>query len=99
MGTDACRHWTERVGGIMASWLMKPVARGGAVVVLVGLTVWSEGTRAQQAKTAADGVFSAAQAARGEAIYKSQCATCHGAALEGAAAPPLAGNAFNQTWS
>jgi mono/diheme cytochrome c family protein len=53
---------------------------------------------AQQARTVASGVYSGAQAARGEAIYKEKCAMCHGAALGGAQGPALAGDAFNATW-
>jgi quinoprotein glucose dehydrogenase len=49
-------------------------------------------------RTAKDGVYSAAQAARGQAIYKEQCAACHGESLGGANAPPLAGDAFIGVW-
>jgi mono/diheme cytochrome c family protein len=49
---------------------------------------------AQQARTAKDGVYTAAQAGRGETVYQKMCAPCHGAALEGQAGPPLAGAAF-----
>jgi hypothetical protein len=40
-----------------------------------------------------------AQAARGEQLYKSQCAGCHGNALEGTSGPPLAGDGFLSNWS
>ena len=40
-----------------------------------------------------------AQAARAEPIYKSQCAGCHGNALEGTSGPPLAGDSFLLNWS
>jgi cytochrome c2 len=43
-------------------------------------------------------VYSADQAARGQSIYKDQCASCHGATLGGGNAPPLAGNAFLGIW-
>src|SRR4051812_39487989 len=49
-------------------------------------------------RAAKDGVYSAEQAARGQAVYKDQCATCHGAALGGGNAPPLAGDAFIAIW-
>jgi S-disulfanyl-L-cysteine oxidoreductase SoxD len=49
-------------------------------------------------RTAKDGVYSTEQAARGQSIYKDQCASCHGAALDGANAPPLAGDAFVGIW-
>jgi mono/diheme cytochrome c family protein len=52
-----------------------------------------------QAKTASAGVYTAEQAARGEAIYKEQCAACHGDNLEGSGPmPPLAGMDFLTNW-
>src|SRR5687767_3281164 len=53
----------------------------------------------QQTRSIADGVFSNGQAARGQQIYQSQCAVCHGTALEGASGPPLAGEGFLANWS
>lgn len=46
------------------------------------------------ARTVQDGVYSDAQAARGQALYAQRCAGCHGPSLEGAQAPALAGEAF-----
>ncbi len=43
-------------------------------------------------------VFTADQARRGRQVYGASCATCHGAALEGTAAPALAGPAFLRRW-
>ena len=43
-------------------------------------------------------MYSAEQAARGQAVYKDQCASCHGAALGGGNAPPLTGDAFIGIW-
>ncbi len=46
-----------------------------------------------------DGVYTNAQAARGEALYKSNCASCHGGKLEGQGqAPALAGEEFSKSW-
>ncbi|HTN69640.1 MAG TPA: cytochrome c [Methylomirabilota bacterium] len=45
------------------------------------------------------GVYSTAQAARGGQIYRSQCAACHGNALEGSSGPPLVGDTFLSNWS
>ena len=55
--------------------------------------------QAQQAQSVSDGVYSAAQATRGQAIYKNQCAECHGNALEGTVGSPLAGDSFLANWS
>jgi mono/diheme cytochrome c family protein len=41
------------------------------------------------------GVYTADQAHRGEALYKAQCTSCHGDALDGTGPyPPLSGNDF-----
>jgi len=48
---------------------------------------------------ASAGVYTAEQAARGEASYKEQCAACHGDNLEGSGPmPPLAGADFLMNW-
>ncbi len=54
---------------------------------------------AGQSRTPAQGVYAADQATRGAALYKAQCAACHGAALEGAVGPPLAGSEFLAAWA
>src|SRR4030095_11768338 len=45
-----------------------------------------------------DGVYSDAQAARGEGSYRQQCANCHGNKLEGVQGPPLTGDFFISRW-
>jgi mono/diheme cytochrome c family protein len=53
-------------------------------------------TSAQVPKTVLDGVFTAAQADRGGAIYGAKCAMCHaGADVNG---PPLTGTPFIDGW-
>ena len=39
-------------------------------------------------------IFTADQATQGAAVYQSQCAACHGSALEGVAGPALKGDQF-----
>jgi S-disulfanyl-L-cysteine oxidoreductase SoxD len=52
------------------------------------------------ARTVWDGVYSDAQAARGEALYTSSCAGCHGNGLQGGeSAPPLSGGDFFSNWN
>lgn len=52
-----------------------------------------------QGKTTGDGVYTQAQATRGEKIYKDSCASCHGDDLSGSGqAPSLAGKEFNVDW-
>ena len=51
-------------------------------------------------RTVWDSVYSASQAARGEAAYATACARCHAASLGGGdQAPPLAGTGFLGNWN
>jgi mono/diheme cytochrome c family protein len=54
---------------------------------------------AQATKSVNEGVYTAEQAKRGEALYKENCAACHGDNLEGSGPmPPLAGKDFLANW-
>src|SRR5215475_2503916 len=66
-----------------------------AGVVLVSLVPVA---RAQTTRTANDGVYSEAQAARGRTLYQEKCAKCHGDTLQGRTAPPLTGESFLGVW-
>ncbi|MGH9846826.1 MAG: PQQ-binding-like beta-propeller repeat protein [Blastocatellia bacterium] len=44
------------------------------------------------------GIFTEAQARRGQALYDGKCASCHGAQLEGGSADALAGGKFMAKW-
>ena len=51
------------------------------------------------AKSVNAGVYSAAQATRGQAVYKDNCAACHGEDLAGSGPmPPLTGKDFLANW-
>jgi cytochrome c len=53
----------------------------------------------QGARTVWDGVYSEAQAKRGEAIFVDACSNCHGRTLEGQdMTPPLTGGVFMSNW-
>jgi len=68
---------------------MKKIASSvaGLSVIALGASVW-------------DGVYTEAQAKRGEAIYQKECASCHGEDLAGKGqAPPLTGNDFKMDWN
>jgi len=69
------------------------------VVIAAALIVWMTSlTHAQGARTVRDGVYTDAQAARGQAIYQKQCVSCHGAKLEGLQGPPLIADVFVSHW-
>ena len=53
---------------------------------------------AAQPKTVLDGVYTTAQAARGEAAYQMNCAGCHGEDLYGRAMGSLRGDKFLDRW-
>src|SRR5512144_2164527 len=55
--------------------------------------------QAPPVRSITQGVYSAGQAARGQQLYKAQCAGCHGNALEGTVGAPLAGDSFLSNWS
>ena len=67
----------------------------------IGLILFSAGAMlAQQAASVWDGVYTPEQADRGKTVYANQCASCHGATLDGSgAAPPLAGDGFKSNWT
>jgi cytochrome c len=46
-----------------------------------------------------DGAYTEAQAAKGESLYDSHCASCHGSNLEGKSAVALSGALFNSRWA
>ena len=71
------------------------------VAGLAAFCVASFFVRAQGRASTRDGVYTEAQATRGQASYKTACASCHGQALGGggAATPPLAGEDFMMNWS
>ena len=71
---------------------------GGALAALALVAAFALTGHAQQARTVADGVYSAEQAQRGAALYKAQCAACHGEKLEGVIGPMLTGEGFVAAW-
>jgi S-disulfanyl-L-cysteine oxidoreductase SoxD len=65
---------------------------------IVGLAVL--GVKTQESRTVWDGIYSEAQAKRGEAVYAETCANCHGAVLEGIdMSPALNGATFSSNWN
>ncbi|MBZ5595191.1 MAG: c-type cytochrome [Acidobacteriia bacterium] len=55
--------------------------------------------RAQAERSVWDGIYTAAQAQRGQALYTKHCASCHRENLEGhGTTPSLAGSEFLARW-
>ena len=72
------------------------LSRTGILVCLVFVLA------AQDAPTRSvwDGVYTPAQATRGQTLYNKECSGCHGQSLSGGEeAPPLSGGAFMANWN
>jgi mono/diheme cytochrome c family protein len=78
---------------------MASILRGFIAIVLVGLLGGSSLLALQQAKSVNDGVYTDQQAARGLALYKGRCSSCHGDGLAGRSGPPLTGDDFLASWA
>jgi quinoprotein glucose dehydrogenase len=81
--------------------MTKKITIAIATCALLALAAGFHATLRAQAKTVADGVFSAAQAERGATLYGEMCASCHGEMMEGVADlfPALKGPAFEKNWT
>ena len=74
---------------------MKPRVLIASLAILQGLIIVSA-----QGKTTLDGIYTDAQAARGQKVYTDSCSSCHGDDLSGGGqAPALAGKDFNGDWN
>src|SRR5439155_3067150 len=73
-------------------------ALGIALFVYALMGSWSLTVQAGQARTVRDGVYSNAQAARGQALFKERCVICHAETLKGGLGPPLVGDEFLGVW-
>ena len=74
---------------------------GLAILGLMAIAGIGSAVRAQEStRSVWDGVYTEAQAKRGEAVYRQNCAACHGVALEGIeTAGPLTGARFTANWN
>jgi mono/diheme cytochrome c family protein len=76
------------------------LAAVATVAVTVSLAVSTPSVAALQDKTVWDGIYTEAQAKRGDELYKQRCVSCHGADLGGSElAPSLAGTEFAANWN
>ena len=69
------------------------------IFVLTIVTAAAQGTQLPAPASARPAMYTEAQAGSGESLYRRSCAGCHGATLTGGTAPPLAGPAFETSWS
>ena len=70
------------------------VLAGGVFAAALTVTVGAQATHSVN-----EGVYTADQAKKGEAVYKENCAACHGDNLEGSGPmPPLSGKDFLSNW-
>src|SRR5471032_910145 len=70
--------------------IISPVTLAG-VLALAGMALAHKAS----ATDAVPAVYTDAQAQAGAAVYGQNCGSCHGAALDGVAAPALKGPAFH----
>jgi mono/diheme cytochrome c family protein len=70
--------------------------RRGAILVLMALA--GAGAARAQPASVNDGVYSAAQAERGGAVYAAECALCHGPTLAGGGGGPTLSGPFWTAW-
>ena len=70
-----------------------------ALTPLAVALVASAAFTTQSLSAQSSGVYTAAQAKAGAAIFTAQCSMCHGDKLEGISGPALAGSDFMSKWS
>ncbi len=76
--------------GIVVPWSI-----GIAVLFIAGALIAQEPTRSVW-----DGVYTEAQAGRGQSLYNQHCASCHADTLMGGEmSPPLVGGDFLSNWN
>lgn len=71
---------------------------GAVLIVLIVWPLINALAAANDMRSTWDGVYSNGQASRGEAIYRSRCAKCHGDGGAGGDAPALSDSGFASNW-
>lgn len=69
------------------------------LLMLTAVAVRGSTPMEQQPRTVADGIYTDAQASRGQASYEAACARCHRPDLGGADGPALKDDRFNRTFA
>ncbi|MFL6212393.1 MAG: PQQ-binding-like beta-propeller repeat protein [Blastocatellia bacterium] len=85
-----------KIGALMSQPKPRLVFAFSLWLLLTGVSL---APRVLLAAAPQDGVYTTAQAQRGQALYDKKCASCHGPQLEGGSAAALAGSRFMGKWS
>jgi len=94
MTRDARDGLDGRSGAVDRSLPIQPV------VIVAALAVVVVCVSVAAAASVWDGVYTEAQATRGEEVYYQRCGACHGPSLEGGdMTPALIGGVFTSTWN
>ena len=73
---------------------------GGPILAVAVFAIGAAVLAQDTTRSVWDGVYTEAQAKRGEAVYRQNCASCHGVTLEGIeTAGPLTGARFTANWN
>lgn len=83
------------------SWIRTTRCIVPTFLTLVSIALLQSSSRAvgAQEPLLSEGVYSEAQASRGERLYRDRCESCHAPDLQGSEnAPPLRGEAFLDEW-
>jgi mono/diheme cytochrome c family protein len=73
---------------------------GASILAVAAFTIGAAVLAQDTTRSVWDGVYTEAQSKRGEAVYRQNCASCHGVALEGIeTAGPLTGARFTANWN
>ena len=77
------------------------VRRARILIALCAIPAFAIAVSARQPKSVWEGVYTEAQAKRGEELYFERCVRCHGATFMGGTdgAGPLLGPTFNGNWN
>ena len=80
---------------------MRAFLLAGGLAAVTAFATFAPPPHVHVERTTWDSVYTAAQSARGDTLYRQSCAKCHGAALEGTLndGGPLTGAMFLGNWS
>jgi mono/diheme cytochrome c family protein len=81
------------IGSVIGLWFLSVGAQRDA-------SAQTESQAASGPRSVWDGVYTEEQAKRGQSLYQTKCASCHGDKMTGGeSAPPLTGGQFLSNWN